>query len=140
MLHNIIREPKGGISLPATGYIQVHAYTSYAQLPLQNVAITITAEDGTAIAQRITDRSGRIDPIPIPVPDLSAGQTPDTGQIPYTNVRIIARLKGYEQIDADRIQVFPETITDQNLEFVPPSELPELWDKTQDFDTPPQNL
>jgi len=126
--------------LPATGYLQVHAYTSYAQIPLQDVSVTVTAEDGTAIAMRLTDRSGRIEPIPVPVPDLSASQTPDTGQIPYTNVRLIARLKGYEQIDAERIQIFPDTVTNQNLEFIPLSELPGAWDRTEDFDTPPQNL
>ena len=126
--------------MPATGYIQVHAYTSYAQIPLKDVSVTVTAEDGTAIAMRLTDRSGRIDPIPVPVPELSAGQTPDTGQIPYTNVSLIARLKGFEQIDANRIQVFPDTVTDQNLEMIPLSELPGAWDKTEDFDTPPQNL
>ena len=126
--------------MPATGYIQVHAYTSYAQIPLQDVSVTVTAEDGTAIAMRLTDRSGRIDPIAVPVPDLSASQTPDTGQIPYTNVSLIARLKGYEQIDANRIQIFADTVTDQNLELIPLSELPGAWDKTEDFDTPPQNL
>ena len=126
--------------MPATGYIQVHAYTSYAQIPLEDVSVTVTAEDGTAIAMRLTDRSGRIDPIPIPVPDLSASQAPDTGQVPYTNVRMIARRKGYEQIDADRIQIFADTVTDQGLEFIPLSELPGSWDKTEDYDTPPQNL
>lgn len=126
--------------MPATGYIQVHAYTSYAQIPLQDVSVTVTAEDGTAIAMRLTDRSGRIDPIAVPVPDLSASQTPDTGQVPYTNVSLIARLKGYEQIDANRIQIFADTVTDQNLELIPLSELPGAWDKTEDFDTPPQNL
>ena len=126
--------------MPATGYIQVHAYTSYAQLPLQNVAISVTAEDGTAIALRITDRSGRIDPIPIPVPDLSASQTPDTGQIPYTNIRLTARLRGYAQINAEQIQIFADTVTDQNLELVPLSELPGKWNEAEDFITPPQNL
>ena len=126
--------------MPATGYIQVHAYTSYAQIPLQDVSVTVTAEDGTAIAMRLTDRNGRIEPIAVPVPDLSASQTPDTGQIPYTNVSLIARLKGYEQIDANRIQIFADTVTDQNLELIPLSELPGAWDKTEDFDTPPQNL
>ena len=38
--------------MPATGYIQVNAYASYARLPLRDVAITITANDGTAIAMR----------------------------------------------------------------------------------------
>ena len=41
--------------MPATGYIQVHAYSSYAQLPLENVTIAVTATDGTAIALRLTE-------------------------------------------------------------------------------------
>ena len=55
--------------MPSTGYIQVHAYTSDAQYPLRNVAITVTSQDGTAIAMRLTDRSGKITPLPVPVPD-----------------------------------------------------------------------
>ena len=126
--------------MPDKGYIQVRAYTSYAQIPLQNVAITVTAEDGTAIAMRLTNRSGQIEPIEIPVPELSASQTPDTGQTPYTNVQIVARLGGYQQIRVDRVQIFADTVTDQNLELIPLSELPGAWDQTEDFDTPPQNL
>ena len=49
--------------MPATGYIQVRAYTSIAQFPLEDVAISVTASDGTVIAMRLTDRNGRIDPI-----------------------------------------------------------------------------
>lgn len=123
-----------------TGYIQVHAYTSRARLPLEDVAITVTASDGTAIALRLTDRSGKIVPIEVPVPDLSAGQTPDTGEIPYTPVNLYARKKGFEQIESENLQVFPNTVTDQNLEMIPLSELPGTWEKTEIFNTPPQNL
>lgn len=126
--------------MPSTGYIQVHAYTSYAQLPLQNVAVTITAEDGTAIAMRLTDRSGQIQPVAIPVPDRDASTSPDTGERPYTAVNVYARLKGFEQIENERVQVFPDTTTMQNLEMIPLSELPGAWDKTEVFLTPPQNL
>lgn len=42
--------------MPATGFIQLRAYTSTAQFPLKDVAITVTASDGTAIAMRLTDR------------------------------------------------------------------------------------
>ena len=128
------------ILLPATGYIQVHAYSSFAQLPLKDVSITITATDGTAIAMRLTDRSGRIDPIEIPVPEAVAGQSPDTGEIPFTAVTLHAKRKGYEQIQINELQVFPNTVTDQNLELIPLSELPESWDKVSIFDTPAQNL
>ena len=131
---------KGGIFLPSTGYIQVHAYTSNARIPLQNVAVMVTTSIGEAIAMRLTDRSGQIEPIPITVPDRSASQEPDTGIIPFTDVNIYARLQNYEQIEAENVQVFPNVITNQNLEMIPLSELPDKWTKTEIFNTPAQNL
>ena len=126
--------------MASTGYIQVHAYTSNARLPLEAVAITVTAEDGTAIAMRLTDRNGKIPLIEIPVPDISAGLSPDTGEIPYTPVNLYARKRGFEEIENESLQVFPNTVTDQNLEMIPLSELPESWNKAEIFVTPPQNL
>lgn len=126
--------------MPATGYIQVHAYTSFAQLPLEDVAITVTSTDGTAIAMRITDRNGQIDLIEIPVPDLSESQTPDPPEKPFAGVNLYAHKKGFEQIEAENLQVFADTITEQNLMMIPLSELPQSWDQTVIFNTPPQNL
>jgi len=126
--------------MPPTGYITVRAYASEAQLPLQNVAVAITDADGDAIALRLTDRSGRIEKVPIEVPELSAGQRPDTGVVPYTTVNIYARLRRYQQIEAEQVQVFPDTVTTQDLQLIPLPELPEAWTKTEIFRTPPQNL
>ena len=131
---------KGGIPLPDLGYIDVLTYTSLAQIPLENVAITVTSEDGTALAMRLTDRNGRITPIEIPVPELSAGQTPNTGIVPFTPVNLYARLEGFEQVENENLQVFPHTVTRLNLELIPLSELPSSWDKVTVFDTPKQNL
>ena len=128
------------IDLPSTGYIQVRAYTSYAQIPLKDVAISVTASDGTAIAMRLTDRNGQIAPIEVPVPDLAESQSADPGERPFAIVNLYARLRGYEQIEAENLQVFAGTTTDQNLEMIPLSELPSQWDQTEIFDTPPQNL
>ncbi len=126
--------------MASTGYIQVHAYTSRARLPLEDVAITVTAEDGTAIGFRLTDKSGKISPIEVPVPDAAVSQSPDTGQIPYTAVNLYARKKGFEMIESESLQVFPGTVTDQDLAMIPLSELPESWNKAEIFVTPPQNL
>ena len=126
--------------MASTGYIQVHAYTSRARIPLEDVAITVTAQDGTAIGLRMTDKSGKIRLIEVPVPELSASQSPDTGEIPYTTVNLYARKKGFEMIESESLQVFPDTVTDQNLEMIPLSELPDSWNKTEIFITPPQNL
>jgi len=126
--------------LSATGYIQVYAYTSKARIPLKDVAISVTALDGTAIAMRLTDRNGKIEPIAIPVPDLAESQTPDPGELPFARVNLYARLNGYVQIESEALQVFANTTTDQNLEMVPLSELPDSWALEEIFQTPAQNL
>lgn len=126
--------------MPNTGYIQVYAYTSIARYPLQNVAIAVTATDGTALAMRLTDRNGRIDPIALPVPEKSESQTPGPPEAPFTAVNLYAHLKGYEQVEAENLQIFADTTTIQDLEMIPLSEFPDVWDKTEIFNTPPQNL
>lgn len=141
VLHKLDKSAKKGvIYLPSTGYIQVRAYTSVAQYPLQDVAITVTAADGTAIAMALTDRSGRIRPIAIPVPDRAESQTPDPPEQPFATVNLYAHLQGYERVESENLQVFADTTTLQNLELIPLSELPGSWNQTVIFDTPPQNL
>ena len=131
---------KGGVTLSAIGYIQVHAYTSKARIPLQNVAVMITDPEGNAIAMRLTDRNGRIEPVAIDVPDRINSLSPGTGIVPYTDINIYARLENYEQIEVENVQVFADTVTFQNLEMIPLSELPDKWTQTEIFNTPPQNL
>lgn len=131
---------KGVINLASTGYITVHAYTSFAQLPVRDVAISITAADGTAIAMALTDRNGQIKQIPIPVPDREASLSPNPGEKPFTSVNLFARARGYEQAEYENLQIFPGIITNQNVELIPLSELPGAWNQTAIFDTPPQNL
>ena len=104
------------------------------------MAVTVVATDGTAIAMRVTDRNGQITAIPVPVPDIEAGQSPDTGQQPFTRVNLYARLAGYVQIEDEDLQVFPDTTTIQNLEMIPLSELPDSWGEKEIFPTPVQNL
>ena len=127
--------------MPATGYIQVHAYASNAQIPLKDVAVAITDTNGSAIALRLTNRSGQFDePVAITVPDLSASQTPNTGIIPFTAVNLYAKLPDYEEIEVENLQVFAGIVTSQNLEMIPLSELPQYWNQVEIFDTPKQNL
>ena len=126
--------------MAATGYIQVHAFTSKAQLPLKDVSVLITDAEGKAIAMRLTDRSGKISPIPVSTPDLSASQAPETGTAPFTTVNIYARLENYEQIEAEGLQIFADVVTNQELEMIPLAEFPEFWTETEIFQTPAQNL
>ena len=132
---------QGGITLSATGYIQVHAYTSDAHIPLKDVAITITDPKGSAIAMRLTNASGAFDQaVEIPVPDLSAGQAPNTGIRPFSTVNLYGRLTDYETIEIENMQVFPGTLTVQDLALIPLAEFPAAWDQSIIYNTPPQNL
>ena len=132
---------KGGGILSATGYIQVHAYTSYAQIPLKDVAVNITDVSGGGIAMRLTNRSGRFDqPVQIETPDTISGESPNTGSIPFATVNLYARLKNYEAIEIKNLQIFPGTTTVQDLEMIPLSELPQSFNKLEVFPTPAQNL
>jgi len=126
--------------MPATGFIQLRAYTSTAQFPLKDVAITVTSSDGTAIAMRLTDRNGLIVPIELPVPDLEESLQPDPQERPFATVNLYARKQGYEQVESENLQVFADTTTYQNLEMIPLAELPQYWDQTVIYNTPPQNL
>ena len=126
--------------MSATGYIQVRAYTGRAGYPLKDVAITVTATDGTAIAMALTNRSGLISPIAIPVPDRQDSLQPDPPERPFAVVNLYARLRDYEQVEAENLQVFAGTTTVQNLEMIPLAELPDQWSQTVIYDTPPQNL
>lgn len=129
------------IKLSSTGYIQVHAYTSRAQLPLEDVAVAVTDASGSAIAMRLTNRSGILEElIPITVPDRSASLAPNTGVIPFAAVDLYARRENFEEIYVENLQVFPDTVTNQNLEFIPLSEFPPSWNRTETFDTLTQNL
>ena len=126
--------------MASTGYLQAHIYTSNAQLPLSNVAVVVTSPDGTAIAMRITDRSGLIDPIEIPVPPLEESQEPGAEERPYTQVNLIVELPGFERIEAENLQIFAGTTTYQNLEMIPLSTEPFGQNRTIHYITPPQNL
>lgn len=126
--------------MSATGYLQVRAYQSYAQLPLTDVAVTVTSRDGTAIALGLTDRSGRLGPIEVPVPDRDESLSPDPAELPYTAVNLYAHKRGYERVESEAVQLFAGTTTIQNLEMVPLPELPDYAPESIFYTTPPQNL
>ena len=127
--------------MSATGYIQVHAFTGDAQIPLKDTSIIVTDTSGSAIAMRLTNRSGVLDsPIEVSVPDLSASQSPNTGVIPFSVVNLYARQKDYEQIEIENLQIFADTVTNQDLKMIPLAEFPDQWGKIEIFNTPAQNL
>lgn len=125
--------------MSAVGYIQATAYASRARLPLEDVAVSVVDDEGRLLGLRTTNSSGQTTPIRLTVPDLAQSQSPGQ-QKPFVTVNLYARAEGYEQILVRGIQVFADTLTQQDLQMVPLSELPGSWKHVEVYDTPPQNL
>ena len=125
--------------MPAFGYIQVKAYTSRAQLPVEDAAVSVVDEQGRLLGLRTTNSSGLTTPIRLSVPDRNQSQSPGNRK-PFVTVNLYARAEDYEQVLVRGVQVFADTVTTQELQFVPLSELPGSWKQVEVFDTPPQNL
>ena len=125
--------------MPAYGYIQVKAYTSRAQLPVEDAAVSVVDDQGRLLGLRTTDSSGLTTPIRLEVPDLSESQSPGKGK-PFVTVNLYARAEDYEQVLVRGVQVFADVTTTQQLQFIPLAELPGSWNRVEIIDTPPQNL
>ena len=126
--------------MPAEGSIQVHVYTSTAQIPVPGAAVAIVSDDGTLLAARLTNESGQIQPVTVQVPDASESRDPNFQGQPFTTVSIRVQHPDYEQIQVDHAQVFPGVITLQPLELIPLPQFPDLYDRVEYFNVPPQNL
>ena len=126
--------------MSSIGYLQLFAYSSRARLPLRDVAIMVSDQNNRVIAMGLTDKNGKFGPISIPVPERKDSLTPGSTENPFSTVNIHARLENYEQIEADNVQLFANTVTTQNLEMIPLAELPIQWSKSEFFNTPAQNL
>ena len=126
--------------MSSKGYLKIRAYSSAAKYPLEDVAVTVTDYDGTALAMALTDRNGIIPAIEITVPDKSGSQSPSQEEFPYERVNLYAHARGYEQVYAENIQIFADTVTMQELKMIPLAEYPELFDQNALYITPPQNL
>ena len=126
--------------MSAIGYIQARVFTSSAQLPLRDTAVVVTAPDDTAIAMRMTDRSGLIPVIEIPVPALSESQQPGADEQPFALVNMYAYRNGFGPFESRNIQVFAGTTTFQNIMLIPLSQLPTGTEDSMNVVAPPQNL
>ena len=125
--------------MPSFGYIQAKVYTSRAQLPVEDAAVSVVDENGRLLGLRTTDSSGLTTPIRLEVPEPGQSQAPGNDR-PYVAVNLYARAEDYGQILVRGVQVFPNTVTTQELQLVPLAELPGSWNQVEIFDTTPQNL
>lgn len=126
------------------GTIITRAFTSEAQLPVENVTVAVLRRnpDGTRelLALRTSDSSGRTAPVDVAVADGAAPQPGSPAQPPRTLVELVAEAEGFEKITVENVQVFSGVTTDQSFALIPLAQFPELWNRQETFRLPQQNL
>ena len=129
--------------MPSQGYFIASAFTSNASIPVEDATVTVTQQtpDGIMelLAIRLTDESGRTEQVAILTPDISISEAPSQERA-FTPVIVTVEHPLYERIVLEDVQIFPDTVTNQNLQMIPLEEAPPLWDQTEVFEIPPQNL
>lgn len=129
--------------MPAQGYLQVHVYTSRANLPIEGAAVSVsgTQPDGKQhlIAFRTTDTSGNSGTVTLPTPDLSMSlDSAHPGG--FSVVDISVDYPQYERVLVEDVQIFPGITTIQDVQLLPMDVLPKDWGEFQDFVVTPQEL
>lgn len=128
--------------MPSNGFLNVRTFTSTAQLPVEDVTVTVTqptANGSRLIATRITDESGLIEPIAISAPDREESLQAGNGR-PFTTVDIVADHPDYERVLVENAQIFAGIDTQQEISLIPIEERPEFWNMTESFRITPQPL
>ena len=128
--------------MPTNGFLTIRTYTSAAQLPVEDVTVSVTRPDskGTRLfATRITDESGLAGPIAIPTPDRSESLQAGVAA-PYTTVDIIADHPNYERVLVENAQVFAGVLSQQDIALIPLEARPEVFNLTETFQITPQAL
>ncbi|MEA4965719.1 MAG: hypothetical protein VB055_07850 [Oscillospiraceae bacterium] len=129
--------------MPAKGYIQAHVFTSRANLPLADAAVTIQAKEAdgccTLFSLQLTNCCGNTSIIPINAPPVAETQAPGRA-VGFSLVNIVVDLPDYEQVIVENVQVFPDTITLQDVQMLPREALPTQRGQPQVYIVTPQNL
>ena len=129
--------------MPSQGFLVARVFTSDANIPVEDATVTVTQKSPEGLTELlavwITDESGKTQPLTVPTPALEESLAPSRGQ-PFSLVDVTAEHPLYERIIVNDVQIFPDTLYTQNFQLIPLDEAPEIWNQTEIFDIPPQNL
>lgn len=124
------------------GSIQVRAFTSRAEIPLEGATVSITIDgDNSAVlgGVRVTNRDGLIDKVVVDTPPSVNSTEPFQGRgFAIFNIRV--EHENYYTVLVRDAQVFPNITTIQNVEMIPLPENAPQNERLKTIVVPAQNL
>ena len=128
--------------MASTGTIEFRVFTSSANLPVEGATVIVRKQEPPSdlLGILVTDESGRTRPLEIDAPDISLGQTPDDQVTPWIPLRVLIEHPGYEEVSLSGVQLFPNTLTVQNVQMIPDQYLELGENDLVEFNTTPQPI
>ena len=125
------------------GFLNVRTYTSDAIIPVENTIVLISTRNASSGLQLAavadTNDSGLTETFAFTTPDLDESLSPN-GAVPFLNLHIEAEHPGFGRIQINDVQIFPNTVSTQEIMLRPLSDDPRHREEQKIFNITPQNL
>lgn len=125
------------------GDLIVSVFTATAQMPIADATVVLSEKDG---AEKyilhgidITNDDGQVGPMRVVTPERSASESPGAGRA-FANMVLSVFHPEYEPILINNVQIFPDTVSTQNVMLRPLNDDPYTRHNIQVFNITPQNL
>ena len=109
--------------MATTGSIVFRIYTSAAQIPVERAVVILSSpESGSLLGVRVTNSSGKTEPIAIETAPAALGTTPETTKKPWQECSARIEHPEFERTTINGIQIFPDVLTLQDVSLLPLTE------------------
>ncbi len=118
------------------GYIVARVYTSDAEIPIRNALFTVTgtkSEERQLLGARITDESGKTEPIAVDAPDSALSTLPGN-EDPFTRVNIRIDHPEFKTYYIEGVQIFAGQVSLVNAPMIPTEDHISFDKKADKFD------
>lgn len=117
------------------GYLSVSVFTASGALPVEGAVVTVYVlnENGEeeAISHQVSDASGQIPKIPLPV------QRTEAQELSFNTYNLRIQAINYYTVNILGFEIFPNTTTSFNIELIPVAAGPTGISPRQTFVVPP---
>ncbi|MDE5909132.1 MAG: LysM peptidoglycan-binding domain-containing protein [Lachnospiraceae bacterium] len=103
----------------AIGYLTIQARTAHDAVPLRNVQIRVTDDQGNSIYELQTDENGEAKEIPLETLDKRFSQNPYFSGLPYISYNVLARANGFNSLHLSDIPIYDGETAFLPLALVP---------------------
>jgi len=101
------------------GFLEIQTFTANGAVPVGNVSVTVSDENGQILYELQTDEMGIASQVALDAPDKWLIEDPNAQELRYNMYRVSARVPGYTAVDYDGVMIFDESTSILRVELDP---------------------